>query len=105
MFSLARTCYFRCSGGRSGHRPGQSEGFTRLAPSIVFVVGLILSMLGLAYAMRDLPGGHRLRGVVGIGATLTVVFAMATGDEFGFLLKVLFLVMIVGGVVGLKSLH
>lgn len=84
---------------------GKSEGFTRLAPSIVFVVGLILSMLGLAYAMRDLPVGTAYAVWVGIGATLTVVYAMATGDESVSLLKVLFLIMIVGGVVGLKSLH
>ena len=84
---------------------GKSEGFTRLAPSIVFVVGLIASMLGLAYAMRELPLGTAYAVWVGIGATLTVVYAMATGDESVSLLKILFLVMIVGGVVGLKSLH
>lgn len=84
---------------------GKSEGFTRLAPSIVFVVGLIASMLGLAYAMRELPLGTAYAVWVGIGATLTVVYAMATGGESVSLLKILFLVMIVGGVVGLKSLH
>ena len=84
---------------------GKSEGFTRLAPSIVFVVGLIASMLGLAYAMRELPLGTAYAVWVGIGATLTVVYAMATGAESISLLKILFLVMIVGGVVGLKSLH
>jgi quaternary ammonium compound-resistance protein SugE len=31
---------------------GRSEGLTRLGPSIVFLVGLILSMSGLAFAMR-----------------------------------------------------
>lgn len=31
---------------------GKSEGLTRLTPSLVFVVGLVLSMLGLAYAMH-----------------------------------------------------
>ena len=84
---------------------GKSEGFTRLVPSIVFVVGLVASMLGLAYAMRELPLGTAYAVWVGIGATLTVVYAMATGGESVSLLKVLFLVMIVGGVVGLKSLH
>lgn len=84
---------------------GKSEGFTRLAPSIVFVVGLIASMLGLAYAMRELPLGTAYAVWVGIGATLTVVYAMATGGESVSLLKILFLIMIVGGVVGLKSLH
>ena len=84
---------------------GKSEGLTRLAPSIVFVVGLVASMLGLAYAMKELPLGTAYAVWVGIGATLTVIYAMATGSESVSLLKVLFLIMIVGGVVGLKSLH
>jgi quaternary ammonium compound-resistance protein SugE len=36
---------------------GRSEGFTRAGPIAVFVVGIVLSMAGLAYAMRDLPVG------------------------------------------------
>ena len=84
---------------------GKSEGFTRLSPSIVFAVAIVASMGGLAYAMRDLPVGTAYAVWVGIGAVLTVVYAMATGDEPTSLLKVVFLVMIVGGVVGLKLAH
>ncbi|CAM5730356.1 multidrug efflux SMR transporter [Mycolicibacterium aubagnense] len=84
---------------------GKSEGFTRLSPSIVFAVAIVASMAGLAYAMRDLPVGTAYAVWVGIGAVLTVVYAMATGDEPTSLLKVVFLVMIVGGVVGLKLVH
>ena len=84
---------------------GKSEGFTRLSPSIVFGVALIASMGGLAYAMRDLPVGTAYAVWVGIGAVLTVVYAMATGDEPTSLLKVVFLVTIIGGVVGLKLVH
>lgn len=84
---------------------GRSEGFSKLAPSIVFAVALIASMGGLAWAMRELPIGTAYAVWVGIGATLTVIYAMATGTESVSLLKILFLVMIVGGVVGLKSLH
>ena len=84
---------------------GKSEGFTRLSPSIVFAVAIVASMAGLAYAMRDLPVGTAYAGWVGIGAVLTVVYAMATGDEPTSLRKVVFLVMIVGGVVGLKLVH
>lgn len=40
---------------------------------------------------------------VGIGATLTVIYAMTAGAETVSALKVLFLVMIIGGVVGLKT--
>ena len=81
---------------------GRSEGFSRPVPSIVFVVALLASMGGLAYAMRDLPVGTAYAVWVGIGAVLTVVYAMSTGQEPVSTLKIVFLTMIVGGVVGLK---
>ena len=81
---------------------GRSEGFTRLAPSVVFGIALVISMAGLAYAMRELPVGTAYAVWVGIGASLTVVYAMATGAEPVSVAKVLFLMMIIGGVVGLK---
>lgn len=84
---------------------GKSEGFTRPVPTATFLVALALSMAGLAYAMRDLPIGTAYAVWVGIGAVLTVTYAMATGVETVSLLKGVFLVMIVGGVVGLKAIH
>jgi quaternary ammonium compound-resistance protein SugE len=84
---------------------GKSEGFTKLAPSVVFLVAIAASMAGLAYAMRDLPIGTAYAIWVGIGAVLTVVYAMATGEESASLLKAVFLVLIIGSVVGLKLAH
>lgn len=84
---------------------GKSEGFSKLTPSIVFGVALIASMAGLAYAMRDLPTGTAYAVWVGIGATLTVVYAMATGSESASLVKIVCIIAIVGGVVGLKLAH
>ena len=84
---------------------GKSDGFTRLAPTVVFGVAIAASMAGLAYAMRTLPVGTAYAVWVGIGASLTVVYAMATGTEPASLLKIVFLLMIVGGVVGLKLAH
>ncbi|MGC4960316.1 DMT family transporter [Gordonia sp. DT218] len=81
---------------------GKSEGFSRLGPSVVFGVALIASMAGLAYAMRSLPTGTAYAVWVGIGATLTVVYAMATGEESVSLVKIFCIVAIVGGVIGLK---
>lgn len=81
---------------------GKSEGFSRLGPSVVFASALVASMAGLAYAMRDLPVGTAYAVWVGIGAVLTVVYAMATGDELVSMLKIVFLLMIIGGVLGLK---
>jgi quaternary ammonium compound-resistance protein SugE len=84
---------------------GRSEGFTRPGPTVVFAVAILASMAGLAYAMRELPVGTSYAVWVGIGATLTVAYAMVTGTEPVSVLKVVFLTMIVGGVVGLKLVH
>lgn len=81
---------------------GRSAGFTRLVPSIVFVVALAASMAGLAYAMREIPTGTAYAVWVGIGAALTVALAMATGSEPVSTAKILLLLGLVGCIVGLK---
>lgn len=83
---------------------GRSDGLTRLAPSVMFLVSLLLSMAGLAFAMRELPVGTSYAVWVGIGATLTVAYAMATGTEPVSALKLLLLAGIIGCVAGLKLL-
>lgn len=81
---------------------GRSEGFTRLGPSLVFFAALSVSMAGLAYAMRTLPTGTSYAIWVGIGASLAVVYSMATGEESVSLVKVLLICGLVGCIVGLK---
>src|SRR5918994_5595059 len=81
---------------------GKSEGFTKLWPSIVFGVTLVASMGGLAWAMRDISTGTAYAVWVGIGAALTVAYAMITGAEAFSIVKLLLLLGLVGCVVGLK---
>ena len=81
---------------------GKSEGFTKLGPSIVFGVALLASMGGLAWAMRDISTGTAYAVWVGIGAALTVTWAMATGDEPFSIVRMLLILGLVGCVVGLK---
>ena len=80
----------------------RSEGFSRLGPSVVFVVACALSMAGLAYALRELAVGTAYAVWVGIGAVTTVAWAMATGAEPISLVKVLLLLGIIGCVIGLR---
>lgn len=80
----------------------KSEGFSRLLPSVVFLVAVVLSMGGLAYAMRSLPTGTSYAVWVGIGAVLTVAIGMATGAEPITAVRVLLLSGIVFCIVGLK---
>lgn len=81
---------------------GRSEGFTKLWPSVVFGVTLIASMGGLAWAMREIPTGTAYAVWVGIGAALTVGWAMATGEESFSIVRMLLILGLVGCVVGLK---
>jgi quaternary ammonium compound-resistance protein SugE len=83
----------------------RSEGFSRLVPSIVFAVALALSMIGLAYALREIPVGTGYAVWVGIGAVGTVLYGMAVLGEPVTVLRLLCLGAVVGGVVGLKFLH
>jgi quaternary ammonium compound-resistance protein SugE len=81
---------------------GRSEGFTKLWPTVIFGVALVASMGGLAFAMREIPTGTAYAVWVGIGAALTVVFAMVTGAEPLSVVKVLLVLGLVGCVIGLK---
>lgn len=84
---------------------GRSEGLTRLVPSLVFGVSVVASMAGLAWAMRTLPVGTSYAVWVGVGASLTVAWAMATGEEPVSVVRVLLIVGLVGCVAGLKLVH
>ena len=80
----------------------RSDGFSRLIPSLIFAVSLLFSMAGLAFAMRSLPTGTSYAVWVGIGAALTVGYAMLTGDETASPVKVLLSAGVVGCIAGLK---
>lgn len=80
----------------------QSDGFTKLRPTITFLISVVLSMGGLAYALKTIPVGTGYAVWVGIGAVATAAWAMASGAESASLLKVLFLLGIIGCVAGLQ---
>lgn len=84
---------------------GRSDGFTRLGPSLVFGVAVVLSMVGLGYAMRAIPIGTAYAVWVGIGASLTVIYAMATGAEPVSVAKVVLISGLILCVAGLKLIH
>jgi quaternary ammonium compound-resistance protein SugE len=80
----------------------RSNGFSRLIPSLIFAVALLFSMTGLSFAMRSLPTGTSYAVWVGIGAVLTVGYAMLTGEETASPVKVLLIAGVVGCIAGLK---
>jgi quaternary ammonium compound-resistance protein SugE len=83
----------------------ESKGFTRPIPVAIWAVGMVVSMAGLAYALRELPVGTGYVIWVGIGAVGTAVYGMVALGEPVTALRLVCLTLIVGGAVGLKLLH
>jgi quaternary ammonium compound-resistance protein SugE len=83
----------------------QSRGFARLVPSLVFGVALVLSMTGLALALRSIPIGTGYAVWVGIGMVGTATYGMVALGEQATPARLVCLVAIAAGVVGLKLLH
>jgi quaternary ammonium compound-resistance protein SugE len=81
---------------------GKSEGFSRLWTSVVFIIGLAASMFGLGWAMREIPTATAYAVWVGIGASLTVIWAMITGDSAVSWIRIVLILGLVGCIVGLK---
>lgn len=82
-----------------------TNGFTRLAPTVLFLVTLTLSMAGLAYAMQTLPLGTAYAVWVGIGATGAAIYGMLAHGDPATVGRIVCLLLIVAGVAGLKFLH
>lgn len=80
-----------------------SQGFRKWKPAALFVITSAASMIGLAYAMRELPVGTAYAVWVGIGACLTAVWAMITRQERATVARIALLALLVGSVVGLKA--
>jgi len=80
----------------------RSAGFTRPLPVAIFVAGLALSMLGLGIALRSIPVGTAYAIWVGIGAAGTALAGMLALGERAGLPRLLSLLLVVAGVVGLK---
>lgn len=79
-----------------------SEGFTRLVPSAVTVVTVVVSFLLLANAMRALPVGTAYAVWSGIGALGTMIYAAMFFTEPLNLMHGLGVVLIVAGIAALK---
>ena len=83
----------------------QSDGFKKLVPTIVFFIACTISMGGLAYALKTLPVGTGYAIWVGIGAIGTAAYGMVMLGEPATVARIVCLILIVAGVVGLKLVH
>jgi len=79
-----------------------TDGFTKLGPSVVTVLAMIASFYLLSLAMRTLPLGTAYGVWVGIGAVGAAIAGMVLFREPATALRVLSVLLVVAGIVGLK---
>jgi quaternary ammonium compound-resistance protein SugE len=79
-----------------------SEGFTRLLPSMLTVATGLSSVILLSVSLRSLPMGTGYAVWTGIGAAGTAILGMAVLGDSAAPLRILCIVLILAGVIGLK---
>jgi len=79
-----------------------SDGFTRLLPALFAAATGLSSVFLLSLSLRTLPMGTAYAVWTGIGAAGTAILGMAVLGESASALRMLCIVLILAGVIGLK---
>ena len=79
-----------------------TEGWTKLYPSIATIALMIGSFLFLSKSLEDLPVGTAYAVWTGIGAVGTVIIGIYLLGESRDTIRILCLLLIVAGILGLK---
>jgi quaternary ammonium compound-resistance protein SugE len=81
-----------------------ADGFTRLIPSIITIVGYIVSAVFLSLALRKLPLGTAYAMWTGFGIVGTSLFGVILFHESLTVPHIICIAMIAVGIAGLKLL-
>ncbi len=79
-----------------------SQGFTKLEPTILTVITMILSYVFLAMGTKTLPIGTAYAVWTGIGAVGTAIYGILFFNESKDILRIFFIFLIVVGIIGLR---
>jgi len=79
-----------------------SNGFTNLRASIFTVFTMVLSYVFLSLGVKGLPIGTAYAVWTGIGAVGTAIYGILFFNESKEVLRILFLLLIFVGIIGLK---
>lgn len=79
-----------------------SLGFTKPLPTVITILGMIISFVFLSFALKNLPLGTAYAVWTGIGAIGTAVIGILWLGDPAHFSRIFFLVMILGGLIGLK---
>ncbi|MEJ1379377.1 MAG: quaternary ammonium compound efflux SMR transporter SugE [Candidatus Sedimenticola sp. (ex Thyasira tokunagai)] len=79
-----------------------TDGFTRLVPSLLTIIAMAISFWLLSVAMKTIPVGTAYAVWTGIGAVGVALLGMLLLGESRDIMRVICLLLIVSGIVGLK---
>ena len=79
-----------------------TEGFTKLWPSVITIATMVLSFYFLSTAVKTIPIGTAYAIWTGIGAVGTAILGIILFGESKEFMRMLFILLIVIGIVGLK---
>ena len=82
-----------------------SQGFSRLVPSIITVIFIVLSFFSVSQAMKTIPIGTAYAVWAGIGAARTVVTGIIFFGDSYHIIRLLSIMLIIIGIIGLKLAH
>lgn len=82
-----------------------SQGFTRLIPSVFAAIFIILSFFSVAQSMKEISIGTAYAVWAGIGAAGTVMCGMIFFGDSAHIVRLVSLMLIILGIVGLKLAH
>lgn len=79
-----------------------TEGFTKLTPTVLTALSMIVSLWLLGTALKTLPLGTAYSVWVGVGAVGTVILGVILFNESVSVARMLSVGLIIAGIVGLK---
>jgi quaternary ammonium compound-resistance protein SugE len=79
-----------------------TEGFTRLWPTLITVLAMLVSLAMLGLAMRTLPASTAYAMWMGIGVVGTAILGIMMLGEPATFGRLFSIALILGGVIGLK---
>ncbi|EPY2272318.1 quaternary ammonium compound efflux SMR transporter SugE [Clostridium sporogenes] len=79
-----------------------SQGFTKIIPSILTLIGMIASFYFLSLSLKSLPIGTAYAIWTGIGTIGTVLLGIILFKEPINIMRIVCIVFIVSGIIGLK---
>ena len=79
-----------------------AEGFSKILPSAITIIGMVLSIKFLSMALKMLPLGTAYAVWTGIGAVGTVIMGIILFKEPQNFSRLFFITMIIASIAGLK---